>query len=61
MMPLFEKILTGNESPNQIVVVEKQEVGEWCFCCSSPPLLFSEFRKLYKMGKVYGNISYMNF
>jgi len=27
MMPLFEKFHTGNESPNQIVVAENQEVG----------------------------------
>lgn len=25
---LFEKLLTGNESPNQIVVGEDQEVGD---------------------------------
>lgn len=31
MMPLFEKIQSGNESPNQIVVAEIQEVGNGFF------------------------------
>lgn len=64
MMPLFEKFLTGNESPNQIgvvVVVENQEeeVGEWCLCHLSPSLL-SEFRKLDKMGKSLGAYSILH-
>lgn len=37
MMPLFEKFQTGNESPNQIVVAENQEVGNDAFL--SPHLL----------------------
>lgn len=47
MMPLFEKFQTGNESPNQIVVVKSQEVGNDAFL-SLPPV--SQFSKLDKMG-----------
>lgn len=58
MMPLFEKFQAGNESPNQIVVAEKQEVGSSAllsFCLPSPPLPphpppVSKFSKLDKMG-----------
>lgn len=36
---LFEKLLTGNESPNQIVVREDQEVGDnVCDTLLPPPL-----------------------
>lgn len=47
MMPLFEKIQPGNESPNQIVVAEIQEVGNGAFLS---PLPVSKSSKLDKMG-----------
>lgn len=58
MMPLFEKFQAGNESPNQIVVAEKQEVGSSALLSFSlpspplPPLLppVSKFSKLDKVG-----------
>lgn len=57
-MPLFEKFQAGNESPNQIVVEEKQEVGSSALLSFSlpfpplPPLLppVSKFSKLDKVG-----------
>lgn len=36
---LFEKLLTGNESPNQIVVGEDQEVGNAACDTLLPPHL----------------------
>lgn len=51
MMPLFEKFLTSNETPNQIVVAENQEVGNDASDTPSFPSSFSEFSKLDKMGK----------
>lgn len=50
MMPLFETFLTGNESPNQIVVAENQEVGNDASDTLSFPSPFSKFSKLDKMG-----------
>lgn len=47
MMPLFEKFQSVNESPNQIVVAENQEVGNDAFL-SPPPI--SKFSKLDKIG-----------
>lgn len=50
--PLWKKNHTGNESPNQIVVAENQEVGNDAFLSCSPhaPAPISKFSKLDKMG-----------
>lgn len=54
---LYEKLLTGKESPNQMVAADTQEVGTLPVtpCSSTPtpphPDPFSKFRKLDKMGE----------
>ena len=47
---LFEKLLTGNESSNQIVVTEDQEVGTVPVTTFFPHP-FSKFSKPDKMGE----------
>lgn len=48
-MPLFEKLLTGNEIPNQIAVAKKQEAAKQEMHETSVPL--NKFTKADKMTK----------
>lgn len=53
MMPLFEKFQTGNESPNQIVVAENQEVGNDAFLPPPPLANSANLTRWVKSWRIY--------